>query len=99
MIELKRKDKPYKRLSHISYPDSIRESKISAYSYCCFLDYIRSINYQPKKRLWQQIMDNFKGLTHSLRFTAKSYELLTLYLFFIGNLIKFYGCLYEDVLK
>jgi len=24
MIELKRKDKPYKRLSHISYPDSIR---------------------------------------------------------------------------
>jgi hypothetical protein len=44
-------------------------------------------------------MDNFKGLTHSLRFTAKSYELITLYLFFIGNLIKFYGCLYEDVLK
>jgi hypothetical protein len=24
MIELKRKDKPYKRLSHISYPEGIK---------------------------------------------------------------------------
>jgi hypothetical protein len=99
IIELKRKDKPYKKLSNISYPNAIKESRIGAYSYCCFLDYVRSINYQPKKKLWLQIMDNLKGLVHSLRFTPRSYELLVLFLYFISNTITFYGCVYEEILK
>jgi hypothetical protein len=44
-------------------------------------------------------MDNLKGLIHSLRFTSKSYELLTVFLCCISNIITFYGCVYEDVLK
>lgn len=96
---MKRKDKPYKKLSHLSFPNIIRESKIGAYSYCCFLDYIRSVNYQPKKKIWLHILDNLKGLVHSLRFTSSGYELLMITLHLVYSLITFYGCAYEDILK
>jgi hypothetical protein len=44
-------------------------------------------------------MDNLKGLIHCLRFTAKGYEILTIYLHCISSIITNYGCAYEDVLK
>ena len=37
-------------------------------------------------------MDTLKGLIHGLRYTAKTFELLKVFLFFINNLITFYGC-------
>lgn len=83
----------------MSFPETIKQSKIGAYSYCCFLDYIKSVNYQPKKKIWMHLLDNLKGLIHSLRFTSKSYELLMITLHSIYNMITFYGCAYDDILK
>jgi len=92
MIELKRREKPYKKFNNIAYGETIRESKIASFSYACFLDYVRSWSYQPKKKIWLHIMDTLKGLIHGLRYTAKTFELLKVFLFFINNLITFYGC-------
>lgn len=86
-------------MSLLAFNDIIRESKIAAFSYSCFLDYLRSSNYQPKKKIWLHILDNLKGLIHSLRFTHKSEELVIIFLHLINNTLKFYGCAFEDMLK
>ena len=44
-------------------------------------------------------MDVLKGLVHGLRYSSKSYELLRIFIFFLNNLIVYYGCVYTDVLK
>ena len=45
------------------------------------------------------MLDTLKGLIHAQRFTAKSYELVTIFLHFISVLIRFHGCAYDDLLK
>jgi hypothetical protein len=45
------------------------------------------------------VVDILKGMIHAVRHTLKAYELLTVFLFMIGILIKFYGCPYDDILK
>lgn len=57
------------------------------------------MNYQPKKKMWLQVMDNLKGLIHSLRVTSRGYELLAILLHLIANIVTFYGCVYEEILK
>jgi hypothetical protein len=86
-------------LAQFSFDGIIKESRIGAFSYCCFLDYLRSTNYQPKKKIWLHILDTLRGLIHALRFSTKSYELVTIFLHFIGTVIKFHGCAYDDLLK
>ena len=52
-----------------------------------------------KRKLWAQVIDNLKGMIHAMRYNTKGYDLLTAFLFFISNLITYYGCAYDEVLK
>jgi hypothetical protein len=45
------------------------------------------------------IVDNLKGLIHAMRFSSKSYQMVTVYLHLLNQILKFYGCHFEDVLK
>ena len=63
------------------------------------MDYLRSTNYQPKKKVWTHTLELLKGLIHAQRSSTKAYDLMTLLLHFISVLLRFYGCAYEDILK
>jgi hypothetical protein len=45
------------------------------------------------------MLDLLKGFIHAARVTEKTNEIFLSYLFLLKNLITFYGCTFDDILK
>jgi len=75
------------------------ESKIISIGYICLIDYLRSANLEVSKDIYLHVLDLFKGFVHAARVTEKANELFLSLMFLLKNLITFYGCNFDDILK
>lgn len=51
------------------------------------------------KELYKHMLDLMKGFVHAVRVTEKVMELFLSLLFLIKNMLTFYGCMYDDIMK
>lgn len=79
----------------MSYDPPFVETKILSFAYCCFLDYLRSTNLHINQKTYTHIIEIIKGLAHAKRVTTQTDRILGLSMYFLQQLLTYYGCEYE----
>ena len=98
-IQKAKQEKIYKTLKYTSYHKAFIQSKILAFGYTCFVDYVRSANLVISQEIYAHMLDLLKGFVHAERVTSKTNQLLINYLFFLKSILTFYGCTFQEILK